>query len=265
LCDVTFVSMVGPYPLRWTPGLQLRAYAADLAPERYTHTSGFARTAADAFTETPTVVLRQPGTILGLRARAVCRACNGGWMSGLEQRAKPILLDMMGAARPGSVITLGPEQAATVAAWAIKTAWMREETEPGDRVTTPQMRQALHRDVLRPECSKVWAARHAGRLDFDIKQAAIDAARHDRAWDTEDVRPRPVDLPHIPPDIPAGLHCRWMGCPRAARRPVPVGPAMAVRLGYHLPAGHRRQRPGCPDGRRAAAGPEVSPRHPVRA
>jgi hypothetical protein len=109
-------------------------------------------------------------------------------MSGLEQRAKPILLNMMSAARPGSVITLGPDQAATVAAWAIKTAWMREETEPGDRATTPQMRQALHRDVLPPGYSKVWAARHAGRLDFDIKQAAIDAARHDRAWDTKDVR-----------------------------------------------------------------------------
>ena len=34
------------------------------------------------------------------------------------------------------------DQAATVAAWAIKTAWMRKETEPGDRATTPQMRQA---------------------------------------------------------------------------------------------------------------------------
>jgi len=109
-------------------------------------------------------------------------------MSGLEQRAKPILLNMMSAARPGSVLTLGPGQAATVAAWARKTAWMREETAPGDRATTGQMRRALHRDALPPEYSKVWAARHAGRLDFDIKQAAIDAARHDRAWDTKDVR-----------------------------------------------------------------------------
>ncbi len=193
----------------------LRAHAADLAPERYTHTSGFARTAADAFTEAPTVLVRQPGTILGLRARAVCRECNGGWMSGLEQRAKPILLNMMSAARPGSVLTLGPDQAATVAAWAIKTAWMREETAPGDRATTRQMRRALHRDVL-------WTC-----LTF-----------------------RGISLLAYTVD----------GWARAAPRPVPVGPPMAVRLGCH-----RRQRPGCPDGRRAAAEPEVSPGCPVRA
>jgi hypothetical protein len=93
-------------------------------------------------------------------------------MSRLEQRVKPVLLDMMTTARPGSVITLGPDQAATVAAWAIKTAWMREETAPGNRATTPQMRRAQRRDVLPPGYSKIWAARRAGRLD---ELLAIDA------------------------------------------------------------------------------------------
>lgn len=166
----------------------LRAHATDVAAERYTHTSGFGRTAADAFTEAPTVVVRQPGPVFNMRARAVCRECNGGWMNTLEQRAMPLLLDMAASGRPDAIIKLTSDQAATVASWAIKTAWMREESEPGLRATTQEMRQALRLDGMPPKYSKVWAARHDGNLDFNIKQATVDVARHDRPWDTTEVR-----------------------------------------------------------------------------
>jgi hypothetical protein len=166
----------------------LRAHATDVTPERYTHTSGFGRTAADAFTEAPTVLLRQPGPVFNIRARAVCRKCNGGWMNVLEQRAKPLLLNMTASGRRDSLITLRPDQATTVASWAIKTSWMREESEPGRRATTQEMRQTLHRSGIPPKYSKVWAAKHDGRLDFNIKQAIVDVARHDRPWDTMDFR-----------------------------------------------------------------------------
>jgi hypothetical protein len=63
------------------------------------------------------VQVQQPGTVLGIRARAACRGCNNGWMNKLEQRAKPILMGMREAQRPDSVITLSPDRAATVAAW----------------------------------------------------------------------------------------------------------------------------------------------------
>ena len=159
-----------------------------MAPERYRHTSGFTRTSSDAFAETPTIQVHRQGTVLGIRARAVCRICNGGWMSGLEQRAKPVLLTMMNASRPDSVTTLTPGDAETVAAWAVKTAWMSEESTPGPRATTPQMRQALRNDLRPPKYSNVWAARHDGSLDFNIKQSAVDAARQDRSWDSTDVR-----------------------------------------------------------------------------
>jgi hypothetical protein len=52
------------------------------------------------------------------------------------------------------VITLGPDQAATVAAWAIKTAWMREETEPArlwpsaSDITFPPVTTVSDQDVL---------------------------------------------------------------------------------------------------------------------
>lgn len=75
--------------------------------------------------------VQQPGTVLGIRARAACRGCNNGWMNKLEQRAKPVLMGMREAQRPDSVITLSPDRAATVAAWTVKTSWIREESAPG--------------------------------------------------------------------------------------------------------------------------------------
>jgi len=166
----------------------LRAHANEVSPSRYLHTAGFTRTAADTLAETPTVTTHQPGSVFNIRARAVCRECNNGWMSALEQQAKPLLLAMIGAVQPGSAITLAPDQAATIATWAIKTAWMREESNPGPKATTQEMRQALHRTALPPEYSQVWAASHAGDRDFDINQASIDVMRHDRPWNDDDVR-----------------------------------------------------------------------------
>lgn len=155
---------------------------------RSTATSGFTRTAADTFTETPTVVIHKPGSVFNNRALAVCRRCNNGWMSAMERKAKPLIVSMMNLTEPEPVVTLTPDQAAILATWAIKTAWMNEESEPGWRATTREMRRALHLNSLPPEYSAVWAARHIGSLDFNIKQAQIQVARHDRPWNSKEVR-----------------------------------------------------------------------------
>jgi hypothetical protein len=52
----------------------------------------------------------------------VCSACNNGWMSRLEGRAKPLLLDLMNM--KASLLQLSREHRTTVSAWAIKTAFM---------------------------------------------------------------------------------------------------------------------------------------------
>ena len=109
-------------------------------------------------------------------------------MSRLEQRAKPLIISMMSTAPPGSAVILTPDQTASLATWAIKTAWMSEESDPGRRTTTQEMRRALYRYNLPPEHSAVWAGRHVGSLDFHIRQAQIQVARSDRPWDSNDVR-----------------------------------------------------------------------------
>jgi len=52
----------------------------------------------------------------------VCSACNNGWMSRLEGRAKPILLELMNMR--ASLLQLSADQRTTLSAWAIKTAFM---------------------------------------------------------------------------------------------------------------------------------------------
>ena len=52
----------------------------------------------------------------------VCGPCNNGWMSGLEGRAKPILLGLMNLKR--TLLQLSDVDRITIATWAIKTAFM---------------------------------------------------------------------------------------------------------------------------------------------
>jgi len=52
----------------------------------------------------------------------VCATCNNGWMSRLEGRAKPLLLDLMNMR--ASLLQLSSDDRTTLSAWAIKTAFM---------------------------------------------------------------------------------------------------------------------------------------------
>lgn len=52
----------------------------------------------------------------------VCNKCNNGWMSRLEGRAKPLVLDLMNMR--ASMLQLSETERTTISAWAIKTAFM---------------------------------------------------------------------------------------------------------------------------------------------
>ena len=69
----------------------------------------------------------------------VCRACNGGWMAQLEQRAMPGLLLL----RAGEPTVLGPDGQRLLACWLMKTAIVREFSTPAGhplRVSTADQR-----------------------------------------------------------------------------------------------------------------------------
>lgn len=52
------------------------------------------------------------------RCRVACKGCNSGWMSGLDDWAKPILAPLIG----GKPFVLTPHNRKILATWAAKTA-----------------------------------------------------------------------------------------------------------------------------------------------
>lgn len=61
-------------------------------------------------------------SLLTFVIKNVCASCNSGWMSRLEERAMPILLDLMNL--KSGLLGLSEEDRTTISIWAIKTAFM---------------------------------------------------------------------------------------------------------------------------------------------
>jgi hypothetical protein len=73
----------------------------------------------------------------GKVVKAVCRSCNGGWLSVLETKAKPLLAPAI----RGETQTFSVTEQHTIATWATKTALMCELARlvaPADFVSRPQ-------------------------------------------------------------------------------------------------------------------------------
>ena len=144
-------------------------------PTQTTRKLGFERSAPDAYTEAPTIVTTKPGSALTARIREICTLCNSGWMSQLEQAAMPLLQRLWAPGYPLGVTLFRAEEVRTVAAWAIKTGWVRERVEPGPTTPTPAMRARFAVDRIPPQFSSVWIARHNGRTNFGAYVTQIEA------------------------------------------------------------------------------------------
>ena len=100
------------------------------------------------------------------KVRAVCRdECNGGWMSRMERRIKPILLPLI----HDVAHTVSVDDQRRIALWAIKTTMMLEYTDDQTRVTTPEQRRQLYesrdggtRAGQIPKTFEVWMGGHKG-------------------------------------------------------------------------------------------------------
>lgn len=170
----------------WPQWLHPFASHGDTA-RRWHHEAGFAQTGAETFTEQPTIVTERLGSVLTLKTREVCGSCNNGWMSQFEARTKPLVLALMEAAAGGWSAVVSPDEAARLATWAVKTALMRE-LSAGTLVDRTESYTHLRQQVLPPPECKVWLGRHAGELDFNVKQASVRVRRFDRPWDQGEVR-----------------------------------------------------------------------------
>lgn len=165
----------------------LRPYAGELEPRRSTHSYGFGQTDRETFTELPTITVEQPGSVLSMTTREVWGTCNNGWMSRLEMQARTLLVPLMDAASVRQVTTIEPDDAARLATWAVKTAWMRELSASSVSQQS-KLYLYLRTQLLPPPDSSIWIGRHSGLRNFDILQAKIDIRHRDLPWNHGEIR-----------------------------------------------------------------------------
>jgi hypothetical protein len=92
--------------------------------------------------------------------RQVCSRCNSGWMSRLENQAKPLILSLMKAER--SVLMLTDDERKTLSRWAVKTAFLITTSETTKFPMPWEVLYGLGRDEeVGPERCVVFASQQA--------------------------------------------------------------------------------------------------------
>jgi len=133
----------------------------------------------------PEIVNRKTA-LLTLKTREVCKNCNEGWMSDLEEDVKPTILQLAKSAEAGIAIVLSRKSRERFAVWAQKTALTYELTSNGPGVGNAAMGQML-REGAPLRGSLVWVARHPRDYDISLGLAQIDVSA------TPVARPGPPD------------------------------------------------------------------------
>lgn len=110
--------------------------------------------------------------------RVVCRTCNNGWMSILEDQTKPVLSPII-ATMPHTITT---ESLALIARWVVLKVMVAEQFQPHDAVFTQRQRTQFMNSGIMPENLRIWISKcgvdgwEAGYL----RHAATITSPHDK-------------------------------------------------------------------------------------
>lgn len=97
----------------------------------------------------------RPGNT-GLRVKRVCALCNNGWMSGLENDAKPLVESIL----DDRLTCISPGAQSTLAIWSMKTAMVHEGVDSQDTWFYSQdERERLRTARMLPERTAVFIAK----------------------------------------------------------------------------------------------------------
>jgi hypothetical protein len=99
-------------------------------------------------------IKKQEGDVRSRRLRVVCKTCNNGWMSRLQNRAKPILIPLL----TGESATLSILDQQIIAAWATMTVMVGEYIKAETAVITQSERDHLRLTNTPPPTWKIWIA-----------------------------------------------------------------------------------------------------------
>jgi hypothetical protein len=101
--------------------------------------------------------LRQlQGSAFTAKTRKVCARCNSGWMSELEELARPLLTPLI----HGETLTLQPEDQAVLAGWIAKTVMTADTLYLESSAITECDRRTVRATFRPPDNWSIWLALH---------------------------------------------------------------------------------------------------------
>lgn len=128
--------------------------------------------------------LDRPGDPHAQRLRIVCRTCNNGWMSVIQEQAKAHLVPYTRWEWP----SLSPESIEPISAWACLFTMVLEFAHIDTMATTPEQRRALMQTGRPPDDWVVWAGRFKGtRWRGSFNHFGLGGL----AWQTSSLEPPP--------------------------------------------------------------------------
>jgi hypothetical protein len=111
--------------------------------------------------------VKRPQVGFDLTVNAVCRTCNSGWMSTLENTARPVLTAMI----RGEPCVLDAHDQRLVATWVHKTMLMMYQQAPASDVPLRKAHYlAMYRDKMPPPGTLVALAAQTDTLDGPVSQ-----------------------------------------------------------------------------------------------
>lgn len=97
-------------------------------------------------------VKKRPGDPRSSKVRVVCKSCNGGWMSRLQSRAKPILIPLV----VGDKIVLDRFKQETLTAWIAMAVMCSEFFQAGRAAISPLERERFYKTTTIGKNWKIW-------------------------------------------------------------------------------------------------------------
>ncbi|WP_114743524.1 hypothetical protein [Vibrio cholerae] len=97
------------------------------------------------------------GDVMTKKYRVVCRTCNSGWMSSIEESVKPILLGAFGDCDK----FLTNKELKELSTWLVMKNMVAEQTDNESVVTSKEECHLFESNRVFPKYYKVYAARHS--------------------------------------------------------------------------------------------------------
>lgn len=116
---------------------------------------------------TSKTVQKKQGKMGSVSRRVVCGKCNGGWMSELQNLAKPYILPLVS----GEPFLFDLKAQRIVSLWVMMTVIMAEYLDSNHRAITDEDKKILHgfkinKEIAVPDNWRIWLAYYVGGLSI---------------------------------------------------------------------------------------------------